>query len=268
MRRSQNLIATKSALIIVILIALHFLKILSPIENAITYIIGPISSSLLSISSNIANTYTNYSEKKDFINSLNQLEITNNELIIENQELKYLLTENKELRQLLDFKESAQEKLILANIITKPFSSPILNSGMIIDKGAKDGLSEGLIVLDSIGMVVGKITKIDDHISEVCLLTQKKCEFAAMVQNQDMTSGLTSGELELTTKMNYIPQNKSIKLQDIVVTSGLEANIPAGLILGKIIQIFHETNDVWKSVIIEPTTNLDKISIVSIILPN
>ncbi len=268
MKNQSFLIFTRVFVFIVIIVVLHYARILTPIEKAIIYFIGPISSSIYSINTNLTNSYLNFKEKKKLSHDLKILKIKYNTLLTENQELKYLNTENNELKKLLNFSRSSKQKTVLANIISKPVNNHALYSGMIIDKGIKDGLTVGLIVVDNVGMVIGKIINLNNEISEVCLVTQKKCEFAVFIQNSDITSGLTSGELELTVRMNFIPQNKLIKLKDIVVTSGLESGIPAGLVIGEIIQIIETSNDIWKSAIIEPKSDIDSINIVSVILPN
>ncbi|MBU2416305.1 rod shape-determining protein MreC, partial [Patescibacteria group bacterium] len=69
----------------------------------------------------------------------------------------------------------------------------------------------------------------------------------------------------LTIKMDFIPQNKRINNEDIVITSGLEKNIPKGLVIGKITRINKNNNEVWQNAIIEPLADLDNLIIVSVL---
>ncbi|MBU0619941.1 rod shape-determining protein MreC, partial [Patescibacteria group bacterium] len=82
---------------------------------------------------------------------------------------------------------------------------------------------------------------------------------------EDVTMGIIEGEFGLTIKMDFIPQNKRINNEDIVITSGLEKNIPKGLVIGKITRINKNNNEVWQNAIIEPLADLDNLIIVSVL---
>ncbi|MBL7057882.1 rod shape-determining protein MreC [Patescibacteria group bacterium] len=256
-----------SFLLIIALIGLHYIGLLAPIENSIAFVLRPVSSGLHSLSTSIARTYLNFSTKKNLINEVDRLVIEYNLLKKENQRLKLLEEENSELKSLLNYSKQKEGRAIFSNIISKPRTLSYSGAGVIIDKGIKDGIIEGLAVVNSSGMLLGKIVKVSNNISEVCLITEKDCEFAVMGENSHQTSGITIGELNLITKMNYIPQTETINLMDTIITSGLESTVPPGIIVGRVIQIFQKSNDVWKSAIIEPSSDINKASIVSIILP-
>lgn len=263
----QKKIYFRPIVITIILIILHYLNILTPLENGVMIVLRPFLSGISHVSSSIAKTHSNLTTKVDLSEKLDKLKIENSLLIRENQRLKYIKQENNKLRSFVNFKASLEESLMLANVISTPTANSPINSRVILDKGIKDGIIHGLAVVDSNGMMIGKIIDLKNHTAKICLITEKNCELAVMIQGDQITSGISNGELNLITKMNYIPQTQPIELEDIVVTSGLESNIPAGLIIGNVVQIFQESNDVWKSAIIEPKSKLDNIGIVAIILP-
>ena len=64
-----------------------------------------------------------------------------------------------------------------------------------------------------------------------------------------------------------IPQSEKVSLDDIVITSGLGENIPRGLVVGKVILVNSESNEIWQSATIEPLANFDNLTLVSVILP-
>jgi cell shape-determining protein MreC len=90
---------------------------------------------------------------------------------------------------------------------------------------------------------------------------------AVQGQNDQKTSGVVEGDLGLTIKMDFIPQAEKIKVDDIVVTSGLEKNIPRGLVIGKIIQVNSDSNEIWQKATVESLMNLEDLTIVSILPP-
>jgi rod shape-determining protein MreC len=141
------------------------------------------------------------------------------------------------------------------------------NQTVIIDKGSHDGLVFGLAVVSSQGMIVGKIAEVKDDISIVNLITNPACKLAATILNSEKTMGVAEGEFGLVVKMNFIPQNTNITQSEIVITSGLEQNIPRGLVVGKITQVLRISNELWQNATIEPLVNLDNLIVLSVIVP-
>jgi rod shape-determining protein MreC len=70
----------------------------------------------------------------------------------------------------------------------------------------------------------------------------------------------------LTVVMEFIPQTEDIRTGDVVVTSGLERNIPPGLVIGKVTEVNNKSNEVWQSVNIEPLVDLDELTIVAVVI--
>lgn len=255
--------------IIVLISILYFTSITSPLENIIIKILNPVLGNLYSSSSDINALYREKTDKRDLLNEIQQLKIKNNKLTQSNIQLKILKDENKILRKYLNFIEKDKFNYVLSNIISRSNFLTIENQKkIIIDKGKNEGITKGLAVLNNDGIIIGKITNTKNNSSEVCLITDKNCKFAASIQNNDHTAGIIFGELEITAKMEFIPQTEKLTLGDIVVTSGLEENIPRGLIIGKIIKIHQEDNEVWQNASIEPTIDANDLSIVLVLLPN
>lgn len=257
--------------ILVILIFLHYVKILAPIEKIFIIIANPVAERVYLISSKLRMAYNNQFDKRNLQNIIDDYEKSINQLIIENSSIKIAVEENKKLRQHLKFLDENQFNYILANIVS---GGMLLNSddsdkNIIINKGIKSGLHLGSGVLSSKGIIIGKIVEVKDNTSKVSLITGNGCKLAAVIQKNDKTgetTGIAEGELGLTIKMKFISQKENIQLGDVVVTSGLEENIPRGLIIGKVSQVKKDNNEIWQGVTIEPLVNLDELIIVSVIL--
>jgi len=252
-----------------LLIFLHFIGVLAPIESFIVSIFRPVLGGFYSVSSDLRVAYNEQTDKRDLISLVKQLEVKVNQLTAENAKLKVLEEENQILREYLKFPTNEKANYIISNIISRGGLGGSIQQyqSIIIDKGEKDGLFDGLAVVSSQGIIVGKVMAVKDHLSEVYLTTNPSCKLAATIQNQDKTSGIVQGELGLTIRMEFIPQTEEIKVGDIVITSGLEQNIPRGLIIGKVTQVTKESNELWQSAVIEPLVDLDELIIVSVLLP-
>ena len=164
----------------------------------------------------------------------------------------------------------------MANIISRgELEGDVANSrSVVIDKGLRDGLFAGLAVVSFVGpgdssqgVIIGKIVNVKDNLAEIYLVTNKNCKLAAAILGEEKTSGIVTGELGLTSKMEFIPQTENIKEGDLVATSGLEQNIPRGLVIGRVTKVIKENNEVWQSATIEPQIDLDSLSVISVLLP-
>ena len=180
-------------------------------------------------------------------------------------ELEIFEQENKELVKQLDFLSRQPYRTVTARIIgqSPDYSEHIL----IINRGSKDGLGTGYPVIAEEGIIIGKIVVVDRNQAKAMLLTDGHSKVAAAILNQDRTIGLVEGQYGLSLKMDLIPQNEQVKAGDLVITSGLEENIPKGLLIAKVDHLTTQTNDVFQGALLNLLVDYNKIDIVSVILP-
>lgn len=255
------------AAVIILLIFLHYAKIIAPAEDFIIKATRPIFSVFYSVSSKIRIAYNERADMANIIEENKRLKEQINSLIVANMQFKLLEEENDVLRRQLNFFSGYDRKYVIGSVISRGgFDSSAPNHSLLINKGAQDGLRPGLIVLGGDGIVVGKVISVKDGLSEICLTVNPECRLAATVETDNNTSGVAQGDLGLTIKMNFIPQTKEIKIGDIVITSGLEQNIPRGLAIGTISEVKKENNELWQNAIIDPLIDFNDLTIVSVLI--
>jgi len=239
---------------------------LRPLENILTNAVKPLAGVLynwgydLEVSSSDG---VNPAELEAKIVDL-QKEVAT--LIVANSKSVETVSENKKLRSLLDFSASSDWQVVSAGVIARDETAED-GSGLLINRGMRDGLRVGLAVVNEEGIVVGQIVEVKDTIARICLTTSPGCQLAAAIQNESKTQGLTDGNLGLTIKMSYIPQLEKINVGDTIISSGLGGNIPRGLVIGRVASIFNESNEVWQEATIEPLVDLNRLTIVAVIIP-
>lgn len=249
-----------------LLIFFHALGWLKPLDNTIIAITEPALTFLYSTGLKMRMFYNNQTDRRDLNEVVKDLVLKTEQLTLENTRLRMIEEENKSLRQYLNFTSTKKNHYVMANVIAGGEIN-LVNQAVIIDKGGKDGLINGLAVLNSQGQVVGKIISTNDETSEICLINQNDCQFTASILNENKTIGIVKGDLGLVSKMDFIPQTEEIKTGEIIVTSGLEKNIARGLVLGQVTSVIKENNALWQTAKIESLANLHDIAIVSIALP-
>ena len=240
------------SLFILIAIGMHYAGWLLPIEFFFRKLINPTSRAVYNIG------------VQDGVPLLaKDHEIS--QLQAENALLKH---ENNELRNQLNFFSSSSLYSVGSEVKVDVIGKNIepLGNTLVLDRGASVGIKKGNPVIIGTGVIIGKIARVEEDISIVQLLTDNQSKIAATIVNKDKTIGLVEGGYEISVRMNFIPQNEEVHISDIVVTSGLEKDIPRGLLIGKIESIQKEAHHPFQQAIIAPVIPFDKIRIVSVIV--
>lgn len=260
MKKPQFFILTFGAL--AFLIILHNLGFLKIPERFLVNIFSPVGK-VLNISTNsgkgilgsIRGLKNLEKENKDLRERLNESEAE----IVNLQEAK---AENDSLRKELAFKQSTDLELISANIVM--YDTKSVKQTIVIDKGEKDGLKSGMIILSE-GFLVGKIYETRADISKAYLVTDISSAIPAYVQNSTAT-GSVKGKLGYGMSLEMIPQGDVLKQGQLVITSGLGGEYPKGLIIGKIDNVDQGNNSTFQSASIRPEVNFKFLERVMVVI--
>ena len=171
--------------------------------------------------------------------------------------------ENIRLKELLAFKKKSTFKLIATRVIAR--SPDSWSSNLIIDKGRYNGIKRGMSAITYLG-IVGRIIETQEFTSKILLINDPNLSVSCLVQ-RSRQEGLVSGTLGTHLIMKYLPQDCDIKIQDTIITSGLNETYPKGLLIGTVIYIGKEFSGLSSYAIIKPAVNLASIEEVLIIVP-
>ena len=133
---------------------------------------------------------------------------------------------------------------------------------LIVDKGNDASVREGAAVLAS-GYFVGKVIKVFGDQSEVRLVASHLSLVPAILKTSRGT-GLLQGGLE---GLNLVEVPASIKVApaDIVLTSGLGGDLPAGLVVGETYPVVEAKKGTFQSIKVSSPINFSSIEFVSIL---
>lgn len=176
--------------------------------------------------------------------------------------LEEVIRENTRLEDLLEFKRKLIYSSVVANVIGR--NPSYWNSTMIIDRGRKDGIQQGMPVVSAAG-VVGKIADVGYDTSKVILLIDPQFSVAALVQGP-RESGLVSGTLQGVCRMRYLRNDAQIKVGDKVITSKLSSSFPEGLLIGEIISVHNGAEQPTVECTVQPSVAFSQIEEVLVIL--
>jgi len=236
-----------------------------PLDTVIGWVFNPINKAFYSLGQNTREFFSDRSNQ-EFLEEENQLlKDQIDHLLIEKSAL---IDQNKayqEINPQLNFLENREINSLGAQVVGLNTTGD--SKIYLLNKGSNDGIQTGYPVIVGEGLLIGKIIDTESNISKLQLITSSSCLLSGEIQNEQSSQGLLQGDVAISLNMSLIPQDDSIEIDQLVITSGLDDNIPRGLLIGTVARLTTKTGELFQSVSINPISTLDKINIVSIIIP-
>lgn len=246
-----------------------------PVRGFLQKLVLPIEFSLEKLSGDMKVWFDGWRPSEGLLEKNEKLKRENENLIVENARLKLFEDENKKLKQIVNFKEKNSYDLVVARVIEKVQELSGADKIYLIDRGKADGLKDGMPVITGVdnqtnggegGFLIGKIYKADEHWSQVLLITDYNSKVAALVIGSDrVLDCVVGGRHGLSLMADYLPVNEKIAVGDLVATSGLEALVPQGLIIGKVSEVATQPGDLFHKVDIAPLGRFDDARLLMVI---
>jgi rod shape-determining protein MreC len=250
--------------IFALLAFLHYLGWLGLIERGARALIIPISTKITHWRVASQDSYNYFFNQKTMMREYNKILNKNQNLEVANAKLKDLEKENTELRKQLNFFHRRNFTSVAANVVGRNTDS--VEKMIIIDAGEAAGIKLGQPVVAGDGILIGKIAKVEQDISMVRLINDNQSKIAATILNKDASLGVVEGGYGLSVRMNFIPKNETILIGDKIITSGLEENLPRGLLIGEVAIAENEAYQPFQQAVLATAIDLSKLTIVSVLL--
>ena len=191
------------------------------------------------------------------------------------EKIESLEAENIELKQEIN---KLQEELNIEHVLSDYtyLNATVISrnslywyNNLTIDKGSHNGIEEGMVVINSTGLI-GKITNVSTFSSDVKLITTNDT-------NNKISVTITNGDNKLTgiinaysyddgyLKVEGISNTETVNVGDYVYTSGLGGVFPSGILIGRVENIITDVYDLSKIINVKPSANFDDINYVTIL---
>ena len=157
----------------------------------------------------------------------------------------------------------AGEKLIPAHVISNSIKQK--DNFITLDKGSKDGIRTEMGVVSGTG-IVGITYLVSNHFSVVLPILNTHSNISCRLRGTNYFGSLKwSGGSPLQAYMDDIPRHARCKIGDVVETSGFSSVFPAGIFVGKVIQINNSKDGLSYRLEVQLSTDLAKIRDVCIV---
>lgn len=148
-------------------------------------------------------------------------------------ELQELTIQNQQLKQLANYSAAVPAKGILAPIVLR--SADNWWQQVVIGRGSTDGIAIDHIVV-GIGGVVGRVVSVAPHTSRVLLVSDPNSRMGVLI-SRSRNVGTLQGTRANQAVLQFFDKRPNVKVGDVVSTSPFSQLFPAGLGVGKVIDL-------------------------------
>lgn len=187
-------------------------------------------------------------------------------VVQQNHDLQVRLSHYDDYQAELAFAQERDYTIVPAKVITR-IGTTAVGQWLYINHGAADGVAVGYPVIYGPGMLLGIVVVVHESYSEVRLITNDGSIIQGQTQTPVATTGIVVGQFGTSLAMQYILKDQAITSGDVIVTSGQDRFIPAGLVIGTVEQVVNEPSELFQSAIVSPMVRYGNNAIVSIIVP-
>ena len=209
----------------------------------------------------------------------------NEELRKQNKELTQKTTlagaleeENKFLRRTVGITAKIPGRFVLGGIYNLNLTPSGYN--VLLNRGSKNGVSEGDIVITAEGILVGQVKQVFGAFSKLLFITDPAFKISGKIsrstssrqagstnsrQAGSETKGLVKGRLNEELYFDLITRKDTVKEGDLVVSSG-DDTFPPALIIGTVSFVAANETGVFQTVKIRPAVNGESLAKILIMM--
>jgi len=261
----------------ILFLALHETRILASVERGLQVVLAPLQRAATALVTGIGDLSQTVRQVRELRARVAELEEQVNALTIENVRLREYEAEVVQLRGLLGFVEANPTWAFLgADVVGRSACinapcgdvvgqepNPYLRY-ITINVGQADGVAVGMPVVTGGAVLVGRVAETGLHTSKVQLITDPGSNVAAILQRSRAT-GLVVGQPDGSLRMIYIPQEDTVQVGDVVLTSGLGGAFPRGLVLGQVSQVVKQDFALFQEAVIHPAVDYRRVELTLVI---
>lgn len=171
------------------------------------------------------------------------------------QKLASLTEQNVRLRELLNSSSLVDERVLVAELIgvdPNPFTQRLM-----INKGERDGVFLGQPVLDASGLM-GQVVEVMPHTARVLLITDAAHSLPVQVNRNGLRAIAAGTGNNEYLELRYVGDTADIRVDDILVSSGLGQRFPAGYPVGRVVAVDRDPGHPFAEVKVAPTAQLNR----------
>jgi rod shape-determining protein MreC len=137
---------------------------------------------------------------------------------------------------------------------------------ILVNRGTEAGVTPGSGVVSPLG-VVGTVIETTLHSSKILLITDQNSAIDILAK-RSRVRGILEGRAENACSVNYVVKSENIQKGDEIISSGLNAVFPHGILLGTVAETNNTPDGFFKNIAVVPAVDFSKLNNVLIMLTN
>ena len=128
---------------------------------------------------------------------------------------------------------------------------------IIVDRGENDGVVEGMVALNSDG-IVGQVIHVSNNYSKVLLAIAPSSAIDVFVQ-KTRVRGILKGVGENGYQLHYVLKNAEVSRGDHIVTAGIGGVFASGIPVGTVSAVHRKTRGMFLEIEVEPSVDFQRL---------
>lgn len=261
--------------IVIILLAVPFFFLranmkaqssLNALDRTLLRISAPIEFAASSLARGISNIWESYVYLVDVKADNERLAYDNARLRDQVHHLEQKEAENRELRRLLQLRESTPGDLVSAQVIGKDFTEFFRVTRVVLDRGSRN-IRPHMPVISPDG-VVGSVERVNGDAVDVKLSVA--AEFGIDVEDERTHARAfvrgTGDSSRYNCKVENVDSRDEVEIGDLLVTSGKGKWFPKGLPVARVTKVIKREPGRDQEIEAAPTVNFSRLDAVLIIV--
>ena len=233
-------------------------------ESAVLWFFSPVQNLFSSATESISDSFGHHlflaetsRENDRLLLEIDRLSRENNELLEE----KKLLERSKKL---VEYFDDDERPFVVAKVIG--YDATQWSKMIFINRGTNHKVEKKLTVMTDAG-IVGHIIHSSPNSSKVLLITDSRSAIDSLFQ-KTRASGVTVGTGGKTCQMKFVPISAEVSVGDKVVSSGLGGVFPKGLVVGMVVDVVKQKQELFQDITVVPSAELSNLEEVVVVLPD
>jgi rod shape-determining protein MreC len=238
------------------------------LQHGVAFAFKPVQVAIDSVARDVSSIATTIAEIDRLRQENAELRADNDRLEAESRAAAELRRENEQLTGLLQLRTGLEYQTTAVSVIARESSEA--RRAIVIDRGSDDGLAAGEVVIAAGGALVGRIVDVGPTFAHVVLISDATSTVIGQLLSSSKT-GKVIGQLGGALVMLDVDAAAKVTIGEEVFTAGIELEggirspYPKGLLIGKVVDVSRDPNEVVQTVFLEPAAPLDRLEFLLVI---
>lgn len=261
---------TFAVLIAVTLVLMAFSgnPLVQDLQRGLSFALRPFQGAVASAADGVAGFLGAITEIDQLRTDNAALRDENERLANENARLQELKKENDDMAALLQLQGGFDHATVAVRVIGREMLET--RRVVTLDKGTDAGIAMGDAVVVQGGALVGRVTDIGPTFAKVTLISDSTSTVVGKLANSGKNGNIV-GQAGDTLVMQNVDSSVTVGIDEEVFTAGIELSggirspYPAGLLVGSVVDVERDANDVVQTAFLAPAANLDSFDLALVI---